>query len=62
MKLVEQETELILEEIGHKLALPALRLTASILRGVIRKVLSGIYVNKTGLDKVRSVVGVLVLL
>ena len=51
---VEKETEVILEEIGHKLYLPSVRFAALVLRGVLRRVLSGIYVNKAGLSQVSS--------
>ncbi len=54
MTAVEKETEAILEEIGHKLGLPSVRFVALLLRGVLRRVLSGIYVNKAGLSQVSS--------
>ena len=52
LKDVQKEAHELLEEIGHKMALPAVRTLALVLRSVLRRILKGIYVNKSGLGKV----------
>lgn len=42
----------ILDEVAHKMALPAVRTLAGILRSVFTRILSAIYVNKDGIDVV----------
>lgn len=46
------EAQSILDEIAHKMALPAVRTVASILRSVLRKVLKAVYVNEDGVELV----------
>ena len=53
MKDVESEVEELLEEIGHKMMLPAVRTLALIIRMTLRNVLRGVYVNMGGLERVR---------
>ena len=53
MKEVEQEVRTLLDEIGHKMALPAVRTLAVGLRAVFRKVLQGVFVNREGVETVR---------
>ena len=50
---VEKEVKLLLDEIGHKFYLPAVRTLAFILRGPIRRVIRSINVSAGGLEKVR---------
>ena len=52
LKDVQKEAQELLEEIGHKMALPAVRSLALVLRSVLRRILKGIFVNKPGLEKV----------
>lgn len=52
VKAVEENAAALLDEIGHKMALPALRTVAAILRGVLRNVLTTINVNTDGLNLV----------
>ena len=49
VKLVDE----IVDEIGHKMTLPAVRTVAMTLRGTIRRIISGIYIEKQGLEEVR---------
>ena len=53
MKEVEKEAGLLLDEIGHKMALPAVRTLAVGLRAVLRRVLQGVFVNREGVERVR---------
>ena len=53
MKDVESEVEELLEEIGHKMMLPAVRTLALIIRMTLRNVLRGVYVNTGGVERVR---------
>lgn len=53
MKEVEKEAGTLLDEIGHKMALPAVRTLAVGLRAVLRKVLQGVFVNREGMERVR---------
>ena len=50
---MEQEVRTLLDEIGHKMALPAVRTLAVGLRAVFRKVLQGVFVNREGIEMVR---------
>ena len=52
MSEVEKESEYLLDEIAHRIALPAIRTLALVLRTVLRRVLHGVYVNSEGLEKV----------
>lgn len=52
MSDVEKEAESLLEEIGHKMALPAVRSLALVLRAVFRRVMESIVVNQRGLEEV----------
>ena len=54
VKEVEKEVQFLLEEIGHKFALPAVRTLVLVLRMALRRVLRGIYVNREGVEKVRG--------
>ena len=62
MKEVEQEVRTLLDEIGHKMALPAVRTLAVGLRAVFRKVLQGVFVNREGVETVRHAVVLFILL
>ena len=53
VKEVEKEAGTLLDEIGHKMALPAVRTLAVGLRAVFRKVLQGVFVNREGVERVR---------
>lgn len=50
---MEREVRALLDEIGHKMALPAVRTLAVGLRAVFRKVLQGVFVNREGVETVR---------
>ena len=52
----------MLDEIGHKMALPAVRTLAVGLRAVFRKVLQGVFVNREGVETVRHTVVLFILL
>ena len=52
VKEVQTEAQALLDEIAHKMALPAVRTLALGLRMVLRRVLHGVYVNTDGLDNV----------
>lgn len=52
IKDVEAEVEELLEEIGHKMMVPAVRTLALPIRMTIRNVLHGVYVNSAGVEKV----------
>lgn len=56
LKDVQKEAKELVEEIGHKMALPAVRSLALVLRSVLRRILKGIYVNKPGLEKLKETV------
>ncbi|KAL5463463.1 hypothetical protein EMCRGX_G032358 [Ephydatia muelleri] len=56
LKDVQKEAQELLEEIGHKMALPAVRSLALVLRSVLRRILKGIFVNKPGLEKLKEAV------
>ena len=45
----------ILDEVAHKMALPAVRTLAGILRSVFTRILSAIYVNMDGIEIVSHV-------
>lgn len=51
---VEKEVRSILEEMGHKMFLPAVRFLALLLRPFIRSALHGVYINREGLEQVRG--------
>jgi glycerone phosphate O-acyltransferase len=53
VKDVEDEVQELLEEIGHKMMLPAVRTVALLIRMSIRHVLRGVYVNTGGVERVR---------
>lgn len=50
--MVRAEAQSIVDEIAHKMALPAVRTIASVLRSVLTRVLDAIYVNTSGLELV----------
>ncbi len=52
IKVVQAEAKVLVEEIAHDMALPAVRTLAFALRNVLQKVLHGVYVNTSGLAKV----------
>lgn len=52
VEAIRIEAQSILDEIAHKMALPAVRTVASILRSVLKKVLKAIYVNEDGVKLV----------
>lgn len=54
VKVVQQEVKRLLDEIGHKQYLPAVRVIALILRGPIRRVIRAIHVKSDGLEQVWS--------
>ena len=45
----------ILDEVAHKMALPAVRTLAGILRSVFTRILTAIYVNMDGIEVVSPV-------
>lgn len=49
---MEGEVQELLEEIGHKMMLPAVRSLAFAIRMTVRKVLRGVYVNTEGVERV----------
>lgn len=53
VKEVEAEVEELLDEIGHKMMLPAVRTLAMPIRMTVRNVLHGVYVNTNGVEQVR---------
>lgn len=52
IETVQAEAQSIVDEIAHKMALPAVRTIASMLRSVLTRVLDAIYVNTGGLELV----------
>lgn len=52
MESVQFEAQAILDEIAHKMALPAVRTLASFLRSVLMRIFTAIYVNVDGLQLV----------
>ena len=55
IKDVEDEVKELLEEIGHKMMLPAVRSLAVPIRMTVRNVLRGVYVNTEGVERVRRI-------
>ena len=53
MKDIEGEVEELLDEIGHKMMLPAVRTLVAPIRLTVRNLLHGVYVNKDGVEKVK---------
>ena len=51
---MQAEAQSVFEEIAHKMALPAVRTVAALLRSVLTRVLDAIYVNTDGLKLVSS--------
>lgn len=49
---MQAEAQSIFDEIAHKMALPAVRTVASVLRSVITKIVNAIYINTEGLELV----------
>ena len=49
---LEAEVHALLEEMGHKFFMPALRMLAFVIRKGLRHISKGIYVNKEGVDMV----------
>lgn len=54
MEEVENEVHSLLEEIGHKFYLPSVRLLGFVARTAICRMYNGIYVNKTRVTQVFS--------
>ena len=52
IKEVESEVRDLLEEIGHKMMLPAVRSLALPIRATVKKILHGVYVNTKGVEQV----------
>ena len=52
MKDIEREVEELLDEIGHKMAVPAVRTLALPIRVTVRNLLHGVYVNTAGVEQV----------
>ena len=52
MKEMESVVRELLDEIGHKLALPGVRAVALIIRGPIRRVIEAVHVSQKGLEEV----------
>ena len=52
MKEIENVVRELLDEIGHKLALPAIRTVALMIRGPIRRVLQAVHISQKGLEEV----------
>ena len=54
--MVELEAEVfaLLEEMGHKFFMPAVRTLAFVIRKGLRHISKGIYVNKEGVDMVHG--------
>ncbi len=52
MESVRLTAQSILDEVAHKMALPAVRTLAGILRSVLTTILSAIYVNMDGIEVV----------
>ena len=49
---LEAEVHALLEEMGHKFFMPALRVLAFVIRKGLRHISKGIYINKEGVDMV----------
>ena len=52
MEATQAEAEELIDEIAHKMALPAVRTVAAVLRSALVKILDAIYVNEDGLKAV----------
>ena len=52
VKEVEGVVRELLDEIGHKMFLPAVRSLVIVLRATIRQVVRGVYVNTDGITRV----------
>lgn len=52
-KVILKTVQETIDEIGHKLSLPSVRTIALLVRGTIRRVIRGIYLEKSGLEKVQ---------
>ena len=53
MEDIEREVQELLDEIGHKMMLPAVRTVALPIRVTVRNLLHGVYVNTAGVEQVR---------
>ena len=42
----------LLEEMGHKFFIPAVRTLAVVVRNALRRITKGIYINTSGIEKV----------
>ena len=54
VKEVEREVKSLLDEIGHKMLLPAARTIVVGLRMALRRLLRGVYINGEGVARVRG--------
>lgn len=52
MKEMESIVRELLDEIGHRMALPAVRTVAFMIRGPIRRVMQAIHISQQGLEEV----------
>ena len=59
MKEMESAVRELLDEIGHRLALPAIRTVAFLIRGPIRQVIQAIHISQKGVEEVWLAVCVL---
>lgn len=51
-KEIETQAKTIVDEIGHKMSIYAVKTLALILRGPIRRIYKGIHINKSGFEQV----------
>lgn len=51
-KEIEAIAKSIVDEIGHKMTIHAVKTLALMLRGPIRRIFKGIYINKNGFEQV----------
>ena len=56
LEAVEGEVKEMLDEMGHSMFLPGLRVLVLLLRPFIRSALHGIFINRDGLEEVKSLV------
>ena len=56
LKDIHADVQALLDEMGHKMMMPAVRTLAMGLRRVFRTVLQGVHVNRGGMEEVSVVV------
>ena len=54
MEEIDKRVRAIVDEIGHKMNILAVKTLALMIRGPIRRVIRGIYVKRKGLEEVHS--------